>query len=333
MSASGAIGLVGIGLRPAHAVALRAMRPPLGFLEVHSENFFADGGPGLAELLELRALYPIGLHGVGLSLGSAQGVDEAHLDKLARLAERIEPVRISDHACFSRAAPAGPHAGKPAVHAGDLLPLPFNEAAIAILAANIQRVQDRLGRAILIENLSSYLRYEDDAMPEPDFLAEVCRRSGCQLLLDLNNLVVNGLNRVRREAWSRQTAAQPDPSTAFDETAALREARAFALDFVWSLPAHMVAQFHLAGFRWPARADQLFIDDHSQRVSPAVWDVYEQALAHVGERPTLVEWDVDLPPLAVLLDEARLASEAIARSRNGGGDPDEDGDEGPGEAG
>jgi uncharacterized protein (UPF0276 family) len=309
-----AMALVGIGLRPAHAAALLAMRPTLGFLEVHSENCFAEGGAGWQTLLDLRAIYPIGLHGVGLSLGSASGIDEAHLGKLARVVERIEPVHVSDHACFSRVAVPG----QPPVHGADLLPLPFNEASIGILVANIQRVQERLSRHILIENLSAYMRYEDDQIAEPDFLAEVCRRSGCRLLLDLNNLVVNGLNRARRASWE---AGAP----AFDEAGALRTARAGALDFVWSLPPHLVGQFHLAGFRWPTAADQLFIDDHSQRVSPTTWDVYEQTLAHIGEQPTLVEWDVDLPPLAVLLDEARLAAEAISRARGGDvGNEDED---------
>lgn len=305
--------LVGIGLRQGHAATLRAMRPALGFLEVHSENFFADGGAALQELLDLRAIYQIGLHGVGLSLGSASGVDEAHLTKLVDLVQRIEPVRVSEHACFSRVATPG----QMAIHAGDLLPLPFNEASLSILVANIQHVQERLQRNILIENLSAYMRYEDDTIPEPAFLAEVCRRSGCQLLLDLNNLVVNGLNRARRASWA------PD-APAFDDMAALRQAHAEALDFVWSLPSHIVGQYHLAGFRWPLQADQLFIDDHSQRVSPTVWDVYEQALSHVGERPTLIEWDVDLPPLAVLLDEARLAAEAILRTRGTSEDDIED---------
>jgi len=304
---SPAARLVGIGLRPAHAAALRAMRPALGFLEVHSENFFADGGPGLSELLDFRANYPIGLHGVGLSLGSAEGVDEAHLTRLATLVERLEPVRVSEHASFSRARASGTLPASALIHAADLLPLPFNEASQHILVANIQHVQERLGRTILIENLSAYMAYDDDAIPEAEFLAEVCLRSGCQLLLDVNNLVVNGLNRVKRESWQAGAAA-------FEEADALRRARAQALDFVWSLPPSVVGQFHLAGFRWPEQADQLFIDDHSQRVSPTVWDVYEQALGHLGERPTLIEWDVDLPPLAVLLDEARLATEVIVRA-------------------
>jgi uncharacterized protein (UPF0276 family) len=177
-----------------------------------------------------------------------------------------------------------------------------------VLVSNIQQVQERLKRPILIENLSAYFSYEDDVIPEVAFLTQACLRSGCQLLLDLNNLVVNGLNRARRQAWA---AGLAEPDTA----PALAQARAQALDFVWSLPANLVGQIHLAGFRWPDQPDKLVIDDHSQRVSPTVWDVYEQALQHVGPVPTLIEWDTDLPPLAVLLDEARLAGECISRLR------------------
>lgn len=313
------MSLVGIGLRQPHAQALHNLRPALGFLEVHSENFFADGGAGLQSLLDFRAHYPISLHGVGLSLGSASGLDAAHLNKLARLVELIDPVRVSDHACFGRVELPG----QDAIHASDLLPLPFTQASADILVRNIQQAQDRLKRPILIENLSAYMAYEDDVIPEADFLTDVCRRSGCQLLLDVNNLVVNGLNRARRASW--QVGAPP-----FEAAAALRQAKAQALAFVWSLPqVGVVGQIHLAGFRWPEEAERLVIDDHSQRVCPTVWDVYEQALAHVGEQPTLIEWDVDLPPLAVLLDEARLAAEVITRVR---GEPDgadsDNGDEG-----
>jgi uncharacterized protein (UPF0276 family) len=239
---------------------------------------------------------------VGLSLGSASGIDTAHLAKLVRLVERIDPVRVSDHASFGRAAVTG----QSAIHAGDLLPLALTQASQDILVRNIGQVQDALKRPILIENLSAYMAYEDDVIPEVDFLIDTCRRSGCQLLLDLNNLVVNGLNRARRASWQAG-------SDAFDVAAALGKARAEALDFVWSLPLGMVGQIHLAGFRWPDAPDRLFIDDHSHRVSPTVWDVYEQALTHLGPVPTLIEWDTDLPPLAVLLDEARLAREALAR--------------------
>jgi uncharacterized protein (UPF0276 family) len=300
-SASPLVDLVGIGLRQPHAAAMRELMPPLGFLEVHAENFFAEGGAALQALIDWRSHYPISLHGVGLSLGSASGIDTAHLAKLVRLAEQIDPARVSDHASFGRAALVG----QAAVHASDLLPLAFTQASQDILVQNIGQVQDALKRPILIENLSAYIAYEDDVIPEADFLIDTCRRSGCQLLLDLNNLVVNGLNRARRASW--QAGADT-----FDAVTALNKARAEALDFVWSIPPSAVGQIHLAGFRWPDAPDRLFIDDHSHRVSPTVWDVYEQALAHLGPLPTLIEWDTDLPPLAVLLDEARLAREVLA---------------------
>ncbi|MGC4061660.1 MAG: DUF692 domain-containing protein [Aquabacterium sp.] len=307
--ASHASSFIGIGLRQAHAATLRELMPPLGFLEVHAENFFADGGPALQALIEWRAHYPISLHGVGLSLGSASGVDAAHLGKLVRLARRIDPVRVSDHASFGRVAGAG----QAAVHASDLLPVAFTAESQDILVRNIGQVQDALQRPILIENLSAYMAYEDDALLEVAFLADVCRRSGCQLLLDLNNLVVNGLNGARRASW------QGGPP--FEAGSALSQARAEALDYVWSLPPGLVGQVHLAGFRWPEQADRLFIDDHSQRISPTVWDVYEQALLHLGPVPTLIEWDVDLPPLSVLLDEVRIATDVMARAQ---GEPEDE---------
>lgn len=293
---------VGIGLRHPHLVALLALRPALGFVEVHAENYFAEGGATLQALADVREHYAVSLHGVGLSLGSASGIDEAHLDKLAQLVAQCDPIRVSDHASFARVA----QAGQTPVHASDLLPLAFTPASLDVLVSNIQHVQERLQRPILIENLSAYMAYQDDSIPEAEFLLQACRRSGCQLLLDLNNLVVNGLNRARRAAWQAGLPAEPD------QAAALNLARAQALDVVWSLPSGVVGQIHLAGFRWPDRPDKLVIDDHSQRVGPTLWDVYEAALQHLGPTPTLIEWDVDLPPLAVLLDEARLAAEAAA---------------------
>lgn len=289
--------LVGIGLRQPHGEALLRLRPPLGFVEVHAENFFADGGASLAWLERVREHHPISLHGVGLSLGSATGLDAAHLNKLATLSERIRPVRVSDHVSFARVG-----TGASAVHAADLLPVAFTPASLDILVENVQRVQERLQRPILVENLSACLGFEDDAIPEVDFLVSLCRRSGCRLLLDLNNLLVNGLNRVRQ----RVGGAELGPAHQ------LQQAEAQALDLVWGLPPPLVGQLHLAGFRWPDDPRALIVDDHSQRVSPTGWSLYRQALAHLGPLPTLIEWDTDLPGLAVLLDEARQAGEALA---------------------
>ena len=268
----------GIGLRQPHYAELIESAPPLGFVEVHSENFFADGGAALAVLHEARERYPVSLHGVGLGLGSAAGVDDWHLERLARLVERIDPVRVSDHASFAR-APRG--AGQPVLHANDLLPLAFTPASLDILCANVSRVQDRLRRPLLVENLSAYLSFDDDRIPEPEFFAEVCRRSGCGMLLDVNNLVVNALN-----------AKAADPVTACKR-------------FVDALPAGIAGEIHLAGY---CDTPGIVIADHGSRVRPGVWEVYAHALRRFGALPTLVEWDTDLPVLAVLLDEAAHAS-------------------------
>lgn len=273
---------LGIGLRQPHYREIVETPPALGFLEVHSENFFADGGAALALLDDVRTRHAISLHGVGLALGSAAGIDEWHLDRLARLVDRIEPVRVSDHACFARA----PLAGAGLVHAADLLPIAFSGASLAILVANVQRVQERLGRSILVENLSAYLSFDDDAWPEPAFFAELARRTGCGVLLDVNNLVVNALNAGRD---GRDTRGPVEAACAWID----------------ALPPDCVGEIHLAGHR---DTGSLVIDDHGSRVSPPVWAVYRHALAHCGAAvPTLVEWDTDVPPLGVLLDEAELA--------------------------
>jgi len=281
---------VGIGLRHPHHAELLERRPVLGFVEVHSENFFADGGAALAVLRQARGSYPVSLHGVGLSLGSAAGVDPWHLDQLARLVERIDPVRVSDHASFAR-APLG--AGGATVHANDLLPLARTEAALDLLAGNVARVQDRLRRPILVENLSAYLDWADADMDEPEFFNRLTHRTGCGLLLDVNNLVVNALN-----------AGAPD-----DEAAA-----AAACAWIDRLAPGQVGEVHLAGYQ---DLGDIVIDDHGSRVHPPVWTVYRHAMARLGPVPTLVEWDTDLPPLEVLLAEAALAAEAMASAGPG----------------
>jgi len=271
----------GIGLRQPHYDEVLRRRPALGFVEIHSENFFADGGAALAVLQQARELYPVSLHGVGLALGSAAGLDEWHLQRLQRLVQRIEPARVSDHACFARAPRA---AGAPVVHANDLLPVAFTDAALDIMVANLQRVQDRLKRPILVENLSAYLHWADDVIAEPEFFNRLARRSGCGLLLDLNNLVVNALNE------------------GVDEVAA-------ACAWVDAIDPAIVGEIHLAGYH---DAGDIVIDDHGSRVHDNVWQVYRHALQRLGPRPTLIEWDTALPELAVLLDEAALAATALA---------------------
>ena len=273
----------GIGWRQPHYAELMQRRPPLGFIEVHSENFFGDGGAALAVLQEGRSVYDVSLHGVGLALGSAVGVDDWHLERLARLVERIEPVRVSDHACFAR-APL--QEGKAPVHGSDLLPIAFTPAALRLMADNVQKVQERLKRPILVENLSAYLRWSDDRIAEAEFFNALARRTGCGLLLDVNNLVVNALN-----------AGEP----------AVQAAAAF----IDAVDPAIVGEIHLAGY---AEAADIVIDDHGSRVHPPVWQAYRHAIARVGRGPTLIVGDTAVPALDVVLDEAARAASIAAQA-------------------
>ncbi len=273
----------GIGLRQPHCAQLLQSPPPLAFVEVHAENFFGDGGAALGVLQAARGHWPVSLHGVGLSLGAAAGLDAWHLDRLASLVQRVDPVRVSDHASFARAPRR--HGG-PVVHGSDLLPIAFTEAALAIMVANVQQVQERLRRPILVENLSAYLHWADDRLPEPEFFNRLTRRSGCGLLLDVNNLVVNALN------------AQ------CDETAAV----AAACAWIDAIDPDSVGEIHLAGYN---ASGSIVIDDHGSRVHAPVWRVFEHTLRRLGPRPTLVEWDTDVPELAVLLAEATAAEQRL----------------------
>ncbi|RQO55306.1 hypothetical protein DBR47_20730 [Paucibacter sp. KBW04] len=275
---------VGIGWRQPHYQQLMLERPALGFLEVHSENFFAEGGAALSLLSEAREHYEISLHGVGLSLGSACGLDAWHLDHLAQLVERVQPCRVSDHASFARVPRPG---GAGFQHASDLLPIAFSPASLDLMVAHVQEVQERLRRPLLVENLSAYLAWEvDEAMSEPEFFNQLARRSGCGLLLDINNLFVNARN---------SGAARPE---ALQQVCAWMDA----------LRPEAVAEVHLAGH---AELEDLVIDDHGSRVCAEVWQAYRHGLRRFGSVPTLIEWDTDLPPLSVLLDEARLAARAM----------------------
>lgn len=267
---------VGIGLRHAHYAAF--MTPPLAlaravdWVEVHSENYFGDGGYDLHVLETVRRDLPVSLHGVGLGLGSAAPLDTAHLAKLARLVERIAPAVVSEHLCWGRSEAGALH---------DLLPMPLTHAALDHLSARVAHMQDVLRRNVLIENVSAYVRFCDDAMSEAEFLAALARRTGCGVLLDVNNLYVNQCNHGE------------------DALAAMA-----------ALPPHAVGEIHLAGHRVTPAA---VIDDHGSRVAPEVWALYEAALARFGAVPTLIEWDTAVPALDVLLDEAHRARERLAR--------------------
>jgi uncharacterized protein (UPF0276 family) len=228
-----------------------------------------------------REAYALSLHGVGLALGSAAGLDDWHLGRLAALVERVQPARVSDHACFARAPQ---RAGGPVLHANDLLPVAFTDAALAILCRNVQRVQERLARPIGVENLASYLGWADDTLAEPQFFNELARRTGCWLLLDLNNIAVNALN------------AGHDP---------VAEGRAW----VDAVDGRHVGEVHLAGYH---DGGDIVVDDHGSRVHPPVWELYRHAVRRLGAVPTLIEWDTDVPALDVLLDEAATADAVCA---------------------
>lgn len=277
---------VGIGWRHPHFAQLLEERPKLEFLEVHSENFFAHGGAALAVLERGRSRYPISLHGVGLSLGSATGLDPWHLDQLASLVQRIDPVRVSDHASFARGV-----ISSGLVHASDLLPIPFTVEALNVLCGNVQRVQERLKRPFLVENLSAYLRWkltQEQTLSEPVFLNTLAQRSGCALLVDVNNIYVNALNA--------QLGGQcADP---------LSDCK----DWLDQIRPENVGELHLAGHcRVNDTHGEIVIDDHGSRVCPQVWELYRYAISRFGAVPTLIEWDTDVPPLDTLIDEAARA--------------------------
>lgn len=270
----------GIGLRAPHVDEVIATRPAVGWLEVHAENYMG-GGPALRDLERIRRDYPVSLHGVGLSVGTAEGLDARHLERLCRLAERLEPVLVSEHLSWSITGGG---------YLNHLLPLPYTEEALEVVRVNVLRVQERLGRALLVENPSSYLRFRGSPIPEPEFLGALARRTGCRILCDVNNVYVSAHN------------------LGFDPRAWLD-----------ALPADCVDELHLAGHSTnEADGTTVLIDDHGAPVAAALWALYAHALTRFGPRPTLIEWDTDVPPLEVLLREARAADAALATRGAGG---------------
>jgi uncharacterized protein (UPF0276 family) len=263
--------LTGIGLRSPHVAEVAATRPAIAWLEVHTENYLRPG-PGVKALDDLRRDYPIALHGVGLSLGSAEGLDRRHLARVRALAGRIEPAAVSEHLAWSIAG---------GVYLNHLLPLPYTEETLDLVCRHVDQAQDALGRPILVENPSGYLRFATSTIPEPQFLGEIARRTGCGLLCDVNNVHVTCAN--------------------------------FGLDPVAWLDAvspAIVGEIHLAGHaRNDADGQVVLIDDHGSRVGPEVWALFAHAVRRLGPVPALVEWDTDLPPLSVLLEEARAADQ------------------------
>jgi uncharacterized protein len=258
----------GIGFRSVHHDALIRERPAVGWIEAHTENYFHDAGAAVRALERARANYPLSLHGVGLGLGSVDGVDRGHLARVKRAVQRFEPALVSEHACWG-------HAG--GEHFNDLLPLPYTDEAVRLLARQVAEAQDFLGRQLLIENVSAYVAFEHSHLSEWQFLAAVAGDSGCGLLLDVNNVYVSAGNLGT-------------------------DARAF----IAGLPR--VDEIHLAGH---ARNGGVLIDDHGSAVCDEVWELYTQALARFGPRPTLVEWDTHIPPLARLVAEAQRAQRML----------------------
>jgi len=272
----------GVGLRFRHHQEVLEARPAAAWFEVHTENYLG-GGSAPAYLDAICRDYPVSLHGTGLSLGSAEGLDPAHLARVRELVKRIEPGLVSEHLSFSVAG---------GNYLADLLPLPLTEEALKIVCRNVAQVQDHLKRRILVENPSTYLQFRHSTIPEWEFLALVARRTGCGILCDVNNIYVSACNH----GW-----------------------RASA--YLAALPTEAVAEIHLAGHtvRRIDEARTICVDDHGSRVEPEVWALYAEALARFGPVPTLIEWDTNVPPMAVLLEEAGHAAALIdeAESANG----------------
>ena len=272
----------GIGLRGSHVREVLATRPQIPWLEVHAENYMG-GGAAPRDLDAVRLEYPISIHGVGLSLGSADGLDARHLERLRSLVARIQPRLVSEHLSWSVAGGA---------YLNHLLPLPYTAESLAVLTANVDRAQSVLGRRILVENPSLYLRFRHSTIPEAEFLAELARRTGCGILCDVNNVYVSAHNLGLE--------------TGLD-----------AEQYLAALPAEAIGEIHLAGHsvNGSEEADgrTILIDDHGSRVTPEVWALYRRALARFGPVPTLIEWDTNIPALAVLLEEA-AAADRVARA-------------------
>lgn len=260
----------GIGLKPQHFTPILETRPDIAWFEVHPENYMVAGGPLHHYLTRIRSDYPLSFHSVGMSLGSANGIDALHIQRLRALCNRYQPALVSDHLSWSRWEQTC---------LNDLLPLPYTQANLQLMLANVDKVQTILGRSIAIENPSTYLALADSDMDECDFLVELARRSGARILLDINNIHVSASNH----GWS-------------------------AAAYLARIPPELVSELHLAGHKVEhTDAGTLLIDDHGSQVCPEVWALYAQALDHLGPRPTLIEWDTNVPGLDVLLKEARKA--------------------------
>lgn len=274
----------GLGLKPQHFRQILETSPDIGFFEIHAENYLVEGGPFHHYLGLIRERHPLSIHGVGLSIGAEQPLDEGHLERLAALIHRYQPESFSEHLAWS---------SHEEFFLNDLLPVPYDEATLARVCEHLDRVQNRLKRRMLLENPATYVEFSTSTMDEATFIAEVVRRSGCGLLLDVNNAYVSCINH------GRDAAAYLD-----------------------ALPHEAVGEIHLAGFAEDrdGAGTRLLIDSHGTPVDEAVWTLYARVLRRTGPLPTLLERDHDVPPLEVLLAEAGQAERllAVERSRRRG---------------
>jgi uncharacterized protein len=268
----------GVGFKPQHFKDIVAAPQPIGFFEVHAENYMGAGGPPHAQLGALRERYALSIHGVGLSIGSIEPLDRSHLARLKLLCDRYQPESFSEHLAWSS------HDG---VYLNDLLPLPYTSNTLTRVAKHIDEVQSALGRTMLLENPSSYVRLAESMIPEVEFLAEISRRTGCGLLLDVNNVFVSATNH----------------STA-------------PLSYLELFPFDRVKEIHLGGHQ--QETDQagaaLLVDDHGSPVADAVWTLYEHVVGRAGPIPTLIEWDNDIPDWPTLREQALAAENILAAS-------------------
>jgi uncharacterized protein len=285
-------GRAGVGLKPEHGSAIlagEASSSGIGFFEVHAENYVGAGGPPHALLSAIAACYPLSLHGVGLSIGSAGGLDKAHLARLKALVERYRPASFSEHLAWSSHGADAP-GQEGAVFLNDLLPLPYTGETLARVCEHVDEVQTLLGCRMLLENPSTYVLFEQSTITEVEFLETISRRTGCGLLLDVNNVFVSATNHA--------TSAK---------------------DYLEAFPLERVGEIHLAGHA--SMLDEagatLLLDAHDRPVADAVWSLYAAVIARTGPLPTLIEWDNDVPPWPVLAAEARRADEVMATAARG----------------
>jgi uncharacterized protein len=270
--------LIGIGLRSPHYREIINNKPSIGWFEVHSENFFAQGGNSINFLKEIAEHYPISLHGVGLSLGSFNGVNINHLKKIKKLIDLIKPKFVSEHLSWGEVN---------GVYLPDLLPIPYNQESLDIFSKNIITTQDILETQILIENPSSYIEYEISNISEADFLVEICKNTNCKILLDINNIYVSAHNHQ----WNIE-------------------------QYIKKIPQNFIKEIHLAGHSSKAINNEIIlIDTHDQMICHDVWDIYQKIINIFGNIPTLIEWDNNIPSLEILINEAKKASSYLAKNK------------------